>query len=116
MTGGWLFAPAAFSDDGRMADITREGYLFEWELPEAPRCQTEWPSSATTSSGAATTTPTARRPRRPPPSRPESRTLSWKAPGGNFNCGKAGHYEIATSSHPIDGTDFAAANAFRPRT
>ena len=33
VTGGWLFAPAALSDDGRMADITREGYLFEWDLP-----------------------------------------------------------------------------------
>src|SRR5204863_6877195 len=27
VTGGWLFAPAAFSGDGRMADITREGHL-----------------------------------------------------------------------------------------
>ena len=35
VTGGWLFAPAALSDDGRMADITREGYLFEWNLPNA---------------------------------------------------------------------------------
>ena len=31
VTGGWLFAPAALSDDGRMAGITREGFLFEWE-------------------------------------------------------------------------------------
>ena len=30
-TGGWLFSPAALSDDGRMAGITREGYLFEWD-------------------------------------------------------------------------------------
>jgi len=44
VTGGWLFAPAAFSDDGRMADITREGYLFQWNLSTLPKCQTEWPS------------------------------------------------------------------------
>jgi hypothetical protein len=42
-TGGWLFAPAALSDDGRMAAITREGYLFEWGT-QAPDCQGEWPS------------------------------------------------------------------------
>ncbi|MDQ1689546.1 MAG: cell wall-associated protease, partial [Frankiaceae bacterium] len=40
VTGGWLFAPAAFSDDGRMADITREGYLFQWDMPKLPACQT----------------------------------------------------------------------------
>ena len=44
MTGGWLFAPAALSDDGRMAAITREGFLFEWDAADAPACQTEWPS------------------------------------------------------------------------
>src|SRR5205085_6417676 len=27
VTGGWLFSPAAISDDGRIADITREGFL-----------------------------------------------------------------------------------------
>jgi len=44
-TGGWLFAPAALSDDGRLADITREGFLFEWSS-KAPKCQPslQWPS------------------------------------------------------------------------
>jgi hypothetical protein len=42
VTGGWLFAPAALATDGRLADITREGYLFEWRTA-APACQTEWP-------------------------------------------------------------------------
>jgi hypothetical protein len=41
-TGGWLFAPAALSNDGRLADITREGYLFEWHT-NAPANQPEWP-------------------------------------------------------------------------
>ncbi|CAN5559966.1 hypothetical protein BH10ACT11_BH10ACT11_04790 [soil metagenome] len=41
-TGGWLFAPAALSDDQRMAAVTREGYLFEWN-GDAPSCQGEWP-------------------------------------------------------------------------
>jgi len=45
-TGGWLFAPAAVSDDQRVADITREGYLFEWNDGGAPTCQPagQWPS------------------------------------------------------------------------
>ena len=44
VTGGWLFAPAALSDDGRVAAITREGFLFEWDAADAPACQSEWPS------------------------------------------------------------------------
>ena len=43
VTGGWLAAPAALSADGRMADMTREGYLFEWQT-EAPACQPQWPT------------------------------------------------------------------------
>jgi hypothetical protein len=42
-TGGWLYAPPALSQDGRMADMTREGYLFEWQT-QAPACQPQWPS------------------------------------------------------------------------
>jgi hypothetical protein len=42
-TGGWLYAPPALSEDGRMADMTREGYLFEWQT-QAPACQPQWPS------------------------------------------------------------------------
>ena len=44
VTGGWMFAPAALSDDGRIAGITREGFLFEWNHEDAPACQGEWPS------------------------------------------------------------------------
>jgi hypothetical protein len=42
-TGGWLAAPASLSVDGRMAVVTREGYLFEWQT-QAPACQPEWPT------------------------------------------------------------------------
>jgi hypothetical protein len=41
-TGGWLAAPAALSADGRLADMTREGYLFQWQT-QAPACQPQWP-------------------------------------------------------------------------
>jgi hypothetical protein len=45
VTGGWMFAPAELSDDGRMAGITREGFLFEWDT-DAPPCQppSQWPT------------------------------------------------------------------------
>jgi hypothetical protein len=43
VTGGWLAAPAAIAWDGRMADMTREGYLFQWQT-EAPACQPQWPT------------------------------------------------------------------------
>jgi hypothetical protein len=42
-TGGWIYAPPALASDGRLADMTREGYLFEWQT-EAPVCQPQWPS------------------------------------------------------------------------
>jgi hypothetical protein len=42
-TGGWLYAAPSLSADGRMADMTREGYLFEWQT-QAPACQPQWPS------------------------------------------------------------------------
>jgi hypothetical protein len=41
-TGGWLAAPATLSSDGRLADMTREGYLFQWQT-QAPACQPQWP-------------------------------------------------------------------------
>jgi hypothetical protein len=43
VTGGWLAAPASFAWDGRMADMTREGYLFQWQT-QAPACQSQWPT------------------------------------------------------------------------
>ncbi len=109
VTGGWLFAPAAFSNDGRMADITREGYLFQWNLPKLPKCQSEWPSFRhdPRQSGNYDADGT-------PPSKAAGLTiksgkLSWKAPGDDYACGKADHYEIVTADHPISPKQFAAA-------
>jgi hypothetical protein len=110
VTGGWLFAPAAFSNDGRMADITREGYLFQWNLPKLPKCQSEWPSFRhdPRQSGRYGTDGT-------PPSKPtglsvKNGKLSWKAPGDDYGCGTANHYEIVTANHPISSKQFAAAS------
>jgi hypothetical protein len=109
VTGGWLFAPAAFSNDGRMADITREGYLFQWNLPNLPKCQTEWPSFRhdPRQSGNYDTDGT-------PPSTPTAlhataHHLAFNAPGDDYGCGTAASYEIVTSADPITPANFDAA-------
>jgi hypothetical protein len=109
VTGGWLFAPAAFSDDGRMADITREGYLFQWRLPNLPSCQSEWPefrhdprqSGDYDTDGIPPSTPTALKVHRD--------RLAFNAPGDDNRCGTAARYEIVTAQSPITPANFAAA-------
>ncbi|MGI9184530.1 MAG: S8 family serine peptidase [Solirubrobacteraceae bacterium] len=99
VTGGWLFAPATLSNDGRMADITREGYLFAWNVGQTP-CQptgTEWPSFRhdPLDSGNYNTDGT-------PPASPatvrltgkghDSYGLTFVTPGNDGFCGHADHY------------------------
>ncbi|PZR68632.1 MAG: hypothetical protein DLM63_03585 [Solirubrobacterales bacterium] len=104
VTGGWLFAPAAISDDGRIADITREGYLFEWSAPAA-RCQTEWPafrhdqqdSANYNRDGTPPDAPGRLRVVRVRPGRSRRAALagsrvSFIAPGDNASCGTAAAY------------------------
>ena len=103
ITGGWLFAPAALSDDGRMAAITREGFLFQWTLGQ-PSCQSEWPSFRhdQQSSGnydrdgtppgavrALTATPGA------------SVQLAWTAPGDDALCGTATSYVVKVDGDSV---------------
>gem|GEM_PF-1123189 len=110
VTGGWLFSPATLSNDGRIADITREGYLFEWNQANLPNCQTEWPgfrhdqqdSGNYDKDGTPPSTPTALS--------VSGNTFSFKAPGDDNACGTATKYEIATSDSPITPTNFAAAD------
>jgi hypothetical protein len=95
-TGGWLFSPPAISDDGRIADITREGYLFEWQAPVV-RCQTEWPmfrhdprnTADYNADGSAPAPPTGIRLRRLAGHRYR---LSFISPGNNGRCGTARAY------------------------
>lgn len=106
VTGGWLFAPAAFSNDGRMAAITREGYLFEWRVGQTP-CQptgTDWPTFRHDpfDSGNFNTDAT-------PPASPASvaltgkgantYTLSFLTPGDDGFCGDADHYLVTVNGH-----------------
>jgi hypothetical protein len=95
-TGGWLASPASLSADGRMADMTREGYLFEWQT-QAPACQPEWPSFRHDQhdSGNYNTDAT-------PPNAPSNLAVtslgggkyrvSFTAPGDNGPCGTPAAY------------------------
>src|SRR5439155_8565761 len=104
-TGGWLFSPAALSDDGRMAGITREGYLFEW-TSTAPACQSEWPTFRhdPQNSGNYDRDGT-------PPAAPTGLALSripggfhltFKSPGDDGFCGTATAYIFKVDGQRID--------------
>ncbi len=110
VTGGWLFAPAAFSDDQRMADITREGYLFQWDLPNLPACQSEWPSFRHDQQQSGNYDRDGTPPYKPTALSLSGNQLSFNAPGDDNGCGTADHYEIATSGSPITPQSFAAAD------
>jgi hypothetical protein len=118
VTGGWLFAPAALSNDGRIASITREGYLFEW-AQATPACQTEWPSfrhdqQATGNYDADGTPPAA--PERVALAAIEGDRykLTFRSPGDDAFCGTANRYVADIDGQALDlgkpvagGADFA---------
>ncbi len=109
MTGGWLFAPAAFSDDGRMADITREGYLFQWDLPKLPACQTEWPSFRHDPQQSGNYDRDGTPPNAAAELAVQGNTLSFQAPGDDYGCGRATKLQVATADQPIDSANFDEA-------
>ncbi|CAA9502237.1 MAG: hypothetical protein AVDCRST_MAG30-1982, partial [uncultured Solirubrobacteraceae bacterium] len=106
VTGGWLFSPAALSDDGRLAGITREGFLFEWSTPDAPACQTEWPSFRHDQQGTGNYDADGT-----PPAAPGGATLSvrqgdtfrlgFRSPGDDVFCGTAEDYVATADGNPL---------------
>lgn len=106
VTGGWLFAPAELSDSGRMAAITREGFLYQWQTNH-PSCQSEWPTFRHDQQGSGNYD----RDGTPPGA---VRTLSanttagvmlnWLAPGDDALCGSAASYKVL-----IDGLAYTGA-------
>jgi hypothetical protein len=114
VTGGWLYSPAALSDDGRIADITREGYLFQWDQPGLPKCQSEWPSFRHDQQGSGNYDHDGTPPSTPTGLSVSANTLHFIAPGDDNQCGTASRYEVATSSSPIGPADFGAAAALPP--
>lgn len=110
-TGGWLFAPPELSSDGRLAAITREGYLFEWNVPGAPVCQPEWPTFRHDMHNSGNYNHDAR----PPGSVRNliaeraangSVSVSWIAPGDDGLCaaGRADDYRIRVDGKPPQDT------------
>jgi hypothetical protein len=96
VTGGWLSAPAALAEDGRIAATTREGYLFEWQT-EAPACQSQWPTFRHDEQDSANYNHDGT-----PPNAAKNVTLSalgggkyrltFVAPGDNGSCGTPASY------------------------
>jgi hypothetical protein len=108
VTGGWLYSPAALSADGRIAAITREGYLFQWNQPELPECQSEWPSFRHDQQGSGNYNRDGT-----PPGAPSGLSFAdgkfhFTTSGGDGGCGQA-RYEIVTSDAPIAPGQFVAA-------
>ncbi|MEA2315201.1 MAG: hypothetical protein QOI03_1893, partial [Solirubrobacteraceae bacterium] len=118
-TGGWLAAPAALSFDGHIADMTREGYLFQWQT-QAPACQPEWPSFRHDQQDSGNYNHDGT-----PPNAPANMTLSalgggsfrltFTAPGDNGPCGTPGSYVTHVDGKLVNlglGTPVAGGSAF----
>ena len=106
VTGGWLFAPAALSDDGRMAGVTREGFLFEWES-DAPACQSEWPSFRHDPQGSGNydrdgTAPGALGDFKVTDSGPGKYRVSFKSAGDDGQCGTPAKYTTRIDGQEVD--------------
>ena len=100
----------------RLAYGTREGYLFVWRVRGAPRPGGAWPHYRhdqlnTGLYGLDTLRPEAildlRR------GRGRRLTLTWTAPGGDYQLGTAARYEIRMARTPITGTSFWRARSLR---
>ena len=109
VTGGWLYSPAALSDDGRIAAITREGYLFEWDHEALPNCQSEWPTFRHDQQGSGNYDRDGTPPSSPGTLFMKAGRIFFYAPGDDAGCGTAARYEIVTSGSPIGPRQFAAA-------
>jgi subtilase family protein/hemolysin type calcium-binding protein len=109
VTGGWLYSPAALSDDGRIAAITREGYLFQWNGPALPSCQSEWPTFRHDQQSSGNYDRDGTPPGRPASLAWEAGRLSFDAPGDDERCGTVSSYEIVSSERPIGPAEFATA-------
>ena len=118
-TGGWLYAPPSLAEDGRMADMTREGYLFEWQT-EAPACQPQWPSFRHDQQGSGNYNHDGT-----PPNAPSNVTLTslgagkyrltFTAPGNDGSCGTPASYLARISpgsGRPAIGPPVAGGSTF----
>jgi hypothetical protein len=105
-TGGWLATPASLSFDGRMAEVTREGYLFQWQT-QAPACQSEWPTFRHDQQDSGNYNHDGT-----PPNAPANVVLSplgegrfrlaFTAPGDNGPCGTPAAYLTRVEGRPVE--------------
>jgi Subtilase family len=108
-TGGWLYAPATLSHDGRIADITREGFLFEWKT-DAPACQPEWPGFRHDQQYSGNYDRDGTPPGAVGGLRAGRGRITFRAPGDDGPCRTlGGHYEVAVSGSPITAETFGSA-------
>ncbi len=118
VTGGWLFAPAAISDDERVAAITREGYLFEWDVPGAAECQSEWPSFRHDAQGTGNYDADGTAPAAPGnltlvPLGGNSYRLTFVSPGDDGFCATAERYVADVNGVELDlGAPVAGGQTF----
>jgi hypothetical protein len=106
VTGGWLYSPAALSEDGRVAAITREGFLFEWDHAALPTCQSEWPTFRHDQQGSGNYDRDGTPPSSPGRLYVYERTLVFYAAGDDGGCGTVARYEVVTSASPIGPDQF----------
>ena len=96
----------ALAFDGRLADMTREGYLFQW-WTRAPACQSEWPSFRHDQQDSGNYNHDGT-----PPGAPSNMTLSplgaglyrlsFTAPGNDGPCGTPASYVTELDGTPLD--------------
>ena len=106
VTGGWLFAPAALSADGRVAGITREGFLYEWDQATMPACQSEWPSFRHDPQGSGNYDRDGTAPGAPTGLKLTSLggnryRLEFRSPGDDGLCGTAKRYVADIDGQPL---------------
>jgi hypothetical protein len=102
-----------------MADMTREGYLFEWQT-QAPACQTQWPGFRHDQQGSGNYNHDGT-----PPNAPANVTLSqlgegryrlaFTAPGDDGPCGTPTAYLTRVNGNLTDlglGSPVAGGTAF----
>jgi hypothetical protein len=119
VTGGWLSAPASLAFDGRIAGMTREGYLFQWKT-SAPACQPEWPTFRHDQQDSGNYNHDGT-----PPNAPSGVTLTSlgggkyrlafaAAPGDNGPCGTPAEYLTKVNGKPtnLGLTPVAGGSAF----
>ncbi len=117
-TGGWIAAPASFAWDGRMADMTREGYLFQWQT-QAPACQSQWPTFRHDEQGSGNYNHDGTAPDAPAhvtltKLEGDRYTLAFTAPGAAGPCGTPASYitKLDGSEVNLALTPAAAGSAF----